>query len=383
MANAFTRLFTRDEEPSPQIDEALIVPARAADVRSVTSRDATSLSSVYRALSIISTSVRQLPLHAERDGVVLANQPSLIAKPNLQSTLAAFVEETTLSLAVSGNAYWLKDVDAAGRVTNLTVLNPAEVTETHTNWGRVTKWTFLGQDFTPDRIVHLKFMRVLDQVKGLGPIQADQAELRGALDTRDFAANWFPDSGTPAGGYLKSDQFLNDGDGEKARDTWKGAVEDRVGVPVLGNGFEFKSFHLSPKDALWIEAQQFDVTRVARMFGIPFGMLGAQTEGSSLTYTNVEQEWLAFTKFALSRYLGEIEDAFTELLPRGTRARFNLDAFLRADTTTRYAAHAVALEKGFMTVNEVRALENLPPLPEPAPAPAPSDDPASEEDTNV
>jgi phage portal protein BeeE len=49
-------------------------------------------------------------------------------------------------------------------------------------------------------------------------------------------------------------------------------------------------------------------------------------------------------------------------LPRGQRARFNLEALLRSDTTTRYAAHKVALEVGFLTVAEVRAIENLPPL---------------------
>ena len=53
----------------------------------------------------------------------------------------------------------------------------------------------------------------------------------------------------------------------------------------------------------------------------------------------------------------------TAHLPRGTWAQANLDAILRGDTLTRYQAHGIAIDKGFLTVDEVRKLEDLPPLP--------------------
>ena len=60
-------------------------------------------------------------------------------------------------------------------------------------------------------------------------------------------------------------------------------------------------------------------------------------------------------------YMREIEAALSELLPDDVR--FNVDGFLRPDTTTRYAAHKVAIEAGFLTIDEVRAIEGLNPLP--------------------
>lgn len=50
------------------------------------------------------------------------------------------------------------------------------------------------------------------------------------------------------------------------------------------------------------------------------------------------------------------------LLPRGQSARFNLNAVLRPDTKTRYEAHALAIQTGFLTIDEVRDIEGLPPL---------------------
>jgi phage portal protein BeeE len=63
-------------------------------------------------------------------------------------------------------------------------------------------------------------------------------------------------------------------------------------------------------------------------------------------------------------YLVEIEDAFTSLLPGRQYVKFNIDALLRADTLTRYTAHKIAIDAGFMTQQEVRIVENLAPDPQ-------------------
>ena len=150
---------------------------------------------------------------------------------------------------------------------------------------------------------------------------------------------------------------------------------------VLGKGLHYDPVLISPKDALWIEAQQFDTLEIARIFGVPSSLMMTAIDGNSMTYSNVEQEWLGFVRFGLMAYLRKIEDALTALTPRGQRVRFNLDALLRSDTTTRYAAHRTALEAGFLTRDEVRAIENLPALTDAqrveveqqAPAPAPQE----------
>ena len=67
-------------------------------------------------------------------------------------------------------------------------------------------------------------------------------------------------------------------------------------------------------------------------------------------------------RFALMPWIVRFEQAFSDLLPRGQVAKFNVDAFLRPDTLTRYQAHEIGLRAGFLTVDDVRKLEDLEPL---------------------
>jgi phage portal protein BeeE len=57
-----------------------------------------------------------------------------------------------------------------------------------------------------------------------------------------------------------------------------------------------------------------------------------------------------------------IEGVLSAELPRGTNLKIALDGLLRADTKSRYEGYKIAIEAGFMTVDEVRALEDRPPF---------------------
>jgi phage portal protein BeeE len=59
-----------------------------------------------------------------------------------------------------------------------------------------------------------------------------------------------------------------------------------------------------------------------------------------------------------------VERALGRLLPANQYARFNMDGLMRADLSTRYASYKTGLEAGFLTVDEVRRLEDLELLPD-------------------
>ena len=84
-----------------------------------------------------------------------------------------------------------------------------------------------------------------------------------------------------------------------------------------------------------------------------------------MTYSNVQQDSISFVRWSIQPWASRVEAALTELLPRGQEAKFNMGGLMRADMQTRYQAHAVALSSGFMTVDEVRALEDLEALDQP------------------
>jgi HK97 family phage portal protein len=323
-------------------------------------KEALTLSAVYRAISIISVSASQLNIHAYTNGVEVTRLPAWFKQPDYKISRSAFFEQTVISMATKGNAYWLKH-SSSGKLMNLSVLNPLDVIVNQDAAGNVLYYGYRDKIYQPEEIQHLSLFRVPGTHVGLSPIQAAQRELRGAIDTRDYAGNWFKESGIP-NGVLKSDQVLSPDQAVAAKNAWNATAGAKNGVAVLGNGLSYSPIILSPADAQWLEVQNFNSTAIARLFGVPGSLMFAGTEGTSLTYQNQESEYISFVRFSLMSYLREIEEAFTALLPRGTEARFNVDALLRSDTVTRYTAHKIGIEAGFLTVAEVREIEKLAPL---------------------
>lgn len=339
-----------------------LIPSRTAISANVSAGEAFSLSMVFRAVQIVTTSITQLPLDALKRGKVVAS-PLLVQNPDINETRPSFLEMTTVSLAIAGNAYWkvTRNPEDRDTVTNLEVMNPLDVVVNTSPSGRITGYTYQGRDMNVREVRHLKFLRVPGSAKGLGPIQAAQSEIRGALDLRNYSAGWFTEAAIP-NGVLTSANTLSPEQAADAKRAWHDSHGAKRGVAVLGNGMSYAPVYLNPRDAMFIESQNFTVTQIARLFGVPSSLMLASVEGSTDTYQNVAQDWLGFVRFSLMSYLTEIEEALSGLLPKGMTVRFNVEALLRSDTVTRYTAHKLAIEAGFMSVNEVRAIENLPAL---------------------
>jgi HK97 family phage portal protein len=338
---------------------SIVLPPRSA-TSGVTTSDALSLASVYRSVSIIATAMKQLGIHVYRDDVEVTPTPLVIRQPDIRVTREVWMEQTINSMALAGNAYWLIGRNGRGETVNLEVLNPFDMMIQTDDYGNAQFYTYRGTTrYELNQIQHLAMRRVPGNVYGLGPIQAAQKELLNARDTRDYASQWFTDSGIP-NGVLKSDQMLSPDQAVAAKDAWNATAGAKNGVAVLGNGLAYQPMYLNPRDAMFIEAQAFNVQQIARLFGIPANMLMASVDGNSMTYTNMEQEQMAFVRYTLSQYIVEIESALTHVTTRGTMVKINVDSLLRSDTLTRYQAHAIAIASGWMTIDEVRAIEDLP-----------------------
>ena len=363
--------LVRSETPDPSSPSTVLPPARSAASTIVTSREAMTLASTFRSFQILGTAVSQLSLGVWRNDVEL-DTPALLRQPDALDPDAApamLFEESTTSLAGTGNAYWrLHRVEASAPVLSLEVLPAAEVTAhpAKDNPRRVSHYTHNGRRLERWEVRHLKLLRV-GGLYGLGPIQAAQADLRGALDVRDYATGWFDTSGMPSG-VLKTDQRLNGEDAAEYREQWHETPAGRV--RVLGAGLAFEPFMLKPADAQWLENQKFSVTQIARLMGIPATYLLAAIDGSSMNYTNQEQVDIAFVRYTLMAYLREIELAFSSVLPRGQQARFKVDALLRTDTKTRMETYEIGLRAGIYSLPWVQRTEGLPITAAPATTPA-------------
>lgn len=344
-----------------------IVPPSRAGSSEVSPDRASSLHSVYRALDILTVAGSQLSIDSKRRGEIIGDPPAILRRPNLEEDRADFIEQAILSLALDGNLFWLKKT-ANGSLIELETLNPYMVTVRRDQAG-VKFFQYQGKKYSSADIIHRYRFKLPGQLRGRSAIQAAAADLNGALQLRDYATDIF-DSNNVLNGILASDQPITAADAKQARysfdrrDLETGEPLDenyQSQIRVLGKGFSYEGLTINPKDAQWLENQGFNVTVIARMFGVPASLMLATLEGNSSTYANVEQDWLAFVRFTLMGYLSKIESAFTEVLPLGQSAKFNTEALLRSDTKTRYQGHQIALGR-WMTVEEVRAIENMPAL---------------------
>ncbi|WEV67964.1 phage portal protein [Bifidobacterium sp. ESL0769] len=348
----------KDEAKTDASDES---PLSTPPTRERAMRDPLSMSTVFRAVQILETSVADLPVVQLRGGFEI-DQAAIISKPDVFKSRREFIKETVASLALNGNAFWLKSTGVDGDVVNLTVLPPALVSVLSTDGdpaNPIHYYAYMGHEYTSDDMLHLKFVSIPGLPRGRGPIEASREELRGAQEARDAKAKWFEQGDHPTG-ILTSDQPI---DSDEEADLYKKRFEKNPeGVKVLGKGLSYEQLMLNPADMQYLETQQFDTTQIARLFGVPQSLMMNKVEGSSLTYRNTEEEWISFSDFTLAAYVQPIEDAFSELVPRNNEIDFRWDNMRRSDTKTRYEIYQLAIGIGLMTVNEARADAGRPPL---------------------
>jgi len=186
-------------------------------------------------------------------------------------------------------------------------------------------------------------------------------------------------SGVPAG-YLKvSTPTFGPDDAAALKKAWLAAHgNDSRSIAVLNSTTEFQPIALSPVDMALIEMRRMSLLDIANAFGVPAYMIGG-TDGGSNTYSNAESRNRDFLTFSLMPWASTVEDVLSSLLPGGSWVEVDFSGLLRPDSSTRYAANAQAVGAPWKTVDEVRAEENLPPLPaEPEPEPV-VEEPAPEE----
>lgn len=349
-----TTLRTRQAAARPwrvsSLDEALGVPA------------------IFRAVSLISSTVGMLSLEAFREGgkLLRADTPRMVIRPNPFTTPAEFFAQTAYSRATRGEAWWwiaARDID--NNPASLYPVNPVEVQvsegrdpmDPEITWRqRAMK---LWSPVRPDgNMVHLPLMREPGSLRGFGPLQKCGAAVSVAVEAQEWAANFFAGSTPSIIG--QTDQDLDEEDIKLLDAQWN---EKQSNLPRwVGKGMKVEDFGLDPVKAQLTDTRNFQDGAVAQMFGIPGSLLEHNSPGSSLTYTNNEQEYIDFLKSCLKpNYLNPIEQVFSDLLTRSTTVEFNTDALLRADIKTRAEVHKTMIEAGVYSPEHAQMLEGIAP----------------------
>lgn len=368
-----TWLGLRSEAPATSTPPALLPSERV--VWELTDRRAMAVPAVFRAFQVLTTSAQQLSLDVRRGATPIGRVPSIIRRPSTAIRQDEWLAQLVLDMAVDGNAYARIVRGPAGEVLDLPLM-PANEVGVSRDKRRGVLYRHAGEDIPAVDVMHVYLIKRANWLKGISPLEAARRGLTLSGGAAEYAGGWFNGNGHPTG-ILSSDQALTRAQADEYRDIWNNLdaegnpLTDKrnpTGVKVLGKGLEFSPIMLKPADVLWLEAQDWTLTDVARLYGIPSTLMLVGVDGAANTYQNVAQEWLAFVRFTLMAYLRPVEQALTDLVARGLEVRFNLETLLRVDTKSRYEAHEIALRNQWVTVDEVRAIEGLGPMPTTAPA---------------
>lgn len=320
---------------------------------------------VGAAIDLICSLASEMPLDTFRgygsDRQQLATPSNLQDPGQTGQGLEDWVYSLLNSWLYRGNAYGeVLEYDRAGNPRAVSLFHPDQVRATLVD-GRIQWWVNSKPWDEPSRFVHRRVNPVPGRLLGASVIERHAMQIGTSLSAAQFGAQWFADGAHPSGLLVNASDITKE-QADTVKSRWMSLFRGTREPAVLGKGWEWQPIQINPSESQFLETQRFTEAQCARMFGPAVAeTLGYET-GGSMTYANVVDRRSDLLTFTLNKWLTRAERLLSQLLPSPQYVRFNRDALLQSTTLARYEAHAMALDNRWRTVNEIREIEDLPPV---------------------
>lgn len=347
---------------------------------------------VHACVKCLSEDVAKLPLHLRKRLLPVRGMPGgstivtghpltrLIRQPNDYQTPFEFWQNMVWSHQLRGNAYSYIKRGRDGTAKQLMYLHPDRVQVSWMNSGRIYynfTHPFINKgsqkQCTAEDMLHIRNMSVNGGFVGQSPIQLCQTVIGIDMQTRNHAAKVFK-QGTSLSGVLTHPGKINPTSMNNMRDSWQhafGGTQNAMKVAFLQEGVQYQPLGMTNADAQLLEARQFNVVEIARIFRVPLHKIG---DLSRATFSNIEDQNQSYIDDALMGIVKRIEEALEIRLLRSDEFddyefRFDFEQLLRGNSLVRAQTNQIRKANGVISANEWRTSDGL----------APSDDPAADE----
>lgn len=347
----------------------------------VTERTAMSIGAVYSCIGLIGGAIAAMPLpiykrtpqgreKVDHDVWWLLNE-----QPCPVMSAAVMWEYLIWSLLLHGDAFAIlrRPGKLSPKISAIEPVHPLSV-NVHEVDDRLV-YTVTNEDDTgvydQDDMLHIPGLG-FDGRRGLSPLRYTARQTFGiALAADDYSARFFSNGARPD--YVVTTKSKMSPEAATLfRETWmqrySGTKNAHIPAILNGDGADIKALNMSPEEAQLLATRSFQAADVARIFGVPPHMIGI-TDKTTSWGSGIEQQSIGFVKYTLQRHLVKIEQEINRKIFRKSLqlfAEFNTAGLERGDYKTRNEGYRIALgragEPGWMTVNEVRRLDNLPPI---------------------
>jgi HK97 family phage portal protein len=327
------------------------------------------IGTVYACVRLLADTISTLPVDTfYREGgarLVFRPKPIWVERPDIGMAREDFLQQAMVSLLLDGNVFIRIFRGRAGEVTSLTVLDPTRVEVRRNPATREVEYAIdgtAGAVLTAAEVLHITELRRPGALRGVSRIEEVKQMLGLASALEEFSARFFG-QGSTTQGLIEWPGNLTK---EQAKDLADGFEEGHKGLRrahrpgVLFGGAKFVKTGVDPNEAQMLESRQFSVEEIARIFRCPLHLLQVATPGA-MSYASVEQNAIQFAQYTLRPIISKFETALSTLLPGPAFVKFNLDAILRGDIQTRFAAYSTGQLAGFLSVNDIHRLEDMPP----------------------
>lgn len=344
----------------------------------VTKETAMRVSAVYACVRLIAGSIASLPLpiyeRTAQGRKAVPGHPMhwlLNEQPTPRFTSSTMWEYITKSVLLRGDGFAVIVRDRTGKVLELVPMDPDNVI-VERNGNRLAYYVQQGDQRTgydQDDILHFPGFG-FNGIRSMSVIQwAAKQSIGIAMASEEHSARFFSNGMSPsyaikAPGKMSEEQVarLRQQVAEKA-----GGTANAHKPLVLTEGLDISNVAMSAVDGQLLESRKFQIIDIARAFGVPPHMIGANEVASSWG-SGIEQMTLGYVKFTLSPYLTRWEQEINRKLwttPKNF-VSFDLSGLLRGDDKARadYLRQAIGGSQGpgWMTVNEARHQEYMLPI---------------------
>lgn len=375
---SFTQLFEKRsaENPAqPLMAEMLFDGIRPNKVSPET---ALKLSAVYACVSVLASSMAQLPLHVmrkrEKNIEVVREHPAYLLlhdEPNAWDTSYKWRETQQAWLLGYGNSFTEIVRDGRGRILSLEPLEPWRVSLDTT--GQRPFFVFRGDKGTrailPTHMLHLRALGSKDRYLGTSPVRQHAQAIGLGLSCQDFGKALYEGHGRPSG-IVTLKSALNKDGWEKAKNKFLDMLHRLSGAPGSRNIFlpadvDYKQLTLAPEDLQYIERTKLNRSEIASIFNVPAHMIN---DLERATFSNISEQSVQFVRHTMMPWVVNWEQELNRKLftqnerLNGYYVKFNLAGLLRGTAKERAAFYHYAIHDGWLSRNEVRALEDLDPV---------------------
>jgi len=342
----------------------------AASGKTVNERTAMQTTAVYACVRILAETIASLPLHIYKytdSGKEKAIDHQLYYllhdEPNPEMTSFVFRETLMSHLLLWGNAYAQIIRDGRGRVLALYPLLPDRMTVDRTTDGKLYYEYRKDSGYVilrPEDVLHIPGLG-FDGLVGYSPIAMAKNAIGMAIATEEYGGKFFANGASP-GGVLEHPGVVKDP--ARIRESWNAVYQGSGNahrVAVLEEGMKFQPIGIPPEQAQFLETRKFQTEEICRIFRVPPHLVANLDKA---TFSNIEHQSISFVVHTIRPWLVRLEQGMNKaLLSPSEKGQyfvgFVVDGLLRGDYASRMQGYAIGIQNGFLSPNDVRALENM------------------------